>query len=84
VGVCDALDVGVKARRVKVALEVLGELRVFCSGMVLVLGEVMYYSLLVDDVVVAGIRLLGSGRVGMLVGRLVLCFAVGLCCWGRG
>ncbi len=38
----------------------------------------------VGDVVVSGNRFLGSGRVGVWVSRLVLWFAVGLYCWGRG
>ncbi len=54
-----------------------------CSlfGMVIFMGVVVFPVLLVDDVAVAGSQFLGSGRVGVWVGRLVLCFAAGLCCW---
>ncbi len=60
--------------------------RIVCNlfGVVVVMGEIVFSVLLMDDVVVAGSRLLGNGRVGVWIGRLVSCFAVGLWCWGRG
>ncbi len=54
-------------------------------GVVIIMGEVVLFGMFsVYVVAVAGGQLLGSGRMGVWVGRLVLCFAMGLCCWGRG
>ena len=52
-------------------------------GVVIGMGEDVLFGLLVNVVVVAGGRFLGSGR-GAWVGRVLFCFAVGMCCWGRG
>ena len=65
-GVCDALDVRVRAREAKAVLGLVGGL-CMCTlfGVVVVLGEIVFSVLLVCDVVVSGIRFLRSGRMGV-------------------